>query len=248
MSGGRSRGVAERVKWLAAEAAVIVLGVLIALAIDAWYGTLLESRAEQVYLAQLIEDLRETERQMASATEDNRTAEESTTRLLSHLRGEAWKADSIRGWLGRVQRVNNPVPVLGTAEALIATGDLRIIEDGKARVAITRYLSRSRDFWLVPLYQLEEEHRAVAAGLLHLADLAGLEPSERGRVPIRADARSHNRPPFLPNEREFGSDPRVHSLVADLAEKKIGMRGYRDSMAREAIELRRTLEPLLRGR
>jgi hypothetical protein len=169
-----------RSKWLIGEIAVIVLGVLIALGIDAWYGVVLERQAERTYLEQLIQDLASTETQMAEAAVRTARSEESAQLLADHLRATPLNADSIRVWLSQLQSVDNPVPVLGTAEALVSTGDLRIIDSPEARVAITRWLSRSRDFWLVPVYQLEEQHKATLTRLLHTADRAGIEPGTVG--------------------------------------------------------------------
>jgi hypothetical protein len=231
-----------------AETVVIVLGVLIALGLDAWYGTIQESRVARVYLIQLVEDLRDTQNQMAAAAQRTRHAEETATRLLLSLGSDsALDADSLRAWLAAVQSVDNPVPVLGTAEALVSTGDLRLVEDVTVRAAITRWLSRSRDYWLVPLYQLEDRHRVTLSGLLRLADRAGVAPESRGDSSNPPTQRRAQRPPFREDLLLFLSDPSVYSLVADLSELKGDMVSFRLSMSREAANLRSILEPLLEG-
>jgi hypothetical protein len=236
----------ERARWLVAELAVIVLGVLIALALDAWYGRVVDARDEQTYLSQLIEDLRETERQMHAAAARTRPAEESARSLVRALRDVAEpEADSIRIWLTRAQGFDNPVPVMGTAEALVSTGDLRLVDNAEVRAAVTRWLSRSRDFWLVPLYQLEDQHRAIQAELLAIADRTGLEPLARGLLPLAGQARRPDRPPFQSDVRAFVGDPSAYSLLASLAETKGAMSRFRSAMAAEARELRTVLEPLL---
>ena len=237
----------ERARWLLAEIVIIVLGVLIALALDAWYGTLVEARAEQTYLAQLIEDLRETERQMHAAAARTLLAEESVARLLEAVvSADEPEGDSIRIWLTRARAVNNPVPILGTAEALVSTGDLRLLDDAEVRAAITRWLSRSRDFWLVPLYQLEDHHRQLQTELLTIADRRGLEPLTRGLISLGDRERYEDRPPFQRDVAAFRREPRTYSLLANLSEVKQAMSRYRAAMADEALELRQVLEPLVR--
>lgn len=238
-----------RLRWLIAEVVVIVLGVLIALGIDSLRERVAEARLERAYLVQLIEDLAETERQIESALQRTASAEESAAKLLDHLRSsQRPDADSIRSWLSAARYVNNPVPVLGTVEALVSTGDLRLLQDPTARVAVTRWMSRSRDFWLVPLYQLEDRHARVFDQLLHKADLTGLEPDFRGRQSIEPGARRAERPPFPSDARTFSADPEVHSLVADLVQLKAAMVSYRSSMGEEAAQLRGVLEPLVADR
>jgi hypothetical protein len=236
----------ERARWLLTEIVIIVLGVLTALALDAWYGRLVEAQDEQTYLSQLIEDLRETERQMQAAAARTVPAEESAAKLLRAVGGAIEpEADSIRVWLTLAAAVDNPVPILGTAEALVSTGDLRLVADAKVRAAITRWLSRSRDFWLVPLYQLEDHHRRMQTELLAIADRTGVEPLTRGVVLLDRRTRRPERPPFETDVSAFVREPLTYSLIASLSEAKEAMSRYRAAMADEARELREILEPLV---
>ena len=238
-----------RGRWLLAEITVVVLGVLIALWVNAWYGGVLDSRDEQIYLGQLIEDLAETERQMEDAASNTLPAEESAAALIRTIRGDGGLSpDSVNSLLRRIRLFNNPVPILGTAEALVSTGDLRLLRDPVARSAITRWMSRSRDYWLSPLSQLEDRHEQLLLELLAIADQWGVEPPGRGGVPIDDEDRRQGRPPFLPDVSSFLRDPRTYSVVASLSETKQTMARIRRVMATEAGMLRQALEPLLEAR
>jgi hypothetical protein len=238
--------LARRGRWLLAEITVVVLGVLIALWVNAWYGGVLDARDEQIYLGQLIEDLAETERQMEEAASNTIQAEESAAALIRAIRGdEEPSPDSVNMLLRRIRIFNNPVPILGTAEALVSTGDLRLLPDPVARTAITRWMSRSRDYWLSPLSQLEDRHEQLLLELLTIADRWGVEPPGRGGVPIDGEDRRQGRPPFMPDVSSFLRDPRIYSVVANLAETKQTMARFRRVMSEDAGRLRQELEPLL---
>ena len=132
-----------KLRWFAAEFLVVVTGVLIALAINAWWGNRQDAARERAYLRQLDADLDESLR--AFAREDSIQEAVSTPALLTVLgswgSGTPFPADSIvhhsrRMFTGRVVQ-----PTTGTAEALVATGDLTLIRNDSLRNAITAYLS-----------------------------------------------------------------------------------------------------------
>lgn len=54
--------------------------------------------------------------------------------------------DSLARWIHRCWVLEDARPVLGTAEALVATGDLALIRDDSLRTAIMTYLDKVEDF------------------------------------------------------------------------------------------------------
>jgi hypothetical protein len=230
-------------KPLLGELVVIVVGVLIALGVDAWYDGVVEARVEVAYLDQLLEDLAETESQMLAADASNAEGGASLAKLLAGFGSTVSPtSDSVRAWLGSARFVDNPVPILSTAEALVATGDLRLIRDGTLRVAVTRWLSRSRDFWLEPIYQLEELHREryfevtafvdpmalPRAGRSFSDSLFGYAQPKETLYPIDAD--------------RFFHEKRVYVLLTDLYHLRVSMTSFRKSMREEAERLRRAIQ------
>ncbi len=223
----------ERSRWFFAEFVVIIVGVLVALAIDEWRGTLQDEEREQEYLTQLAADLRATEEMFVAAAELNAPWQNAARQLvgLFEQRGPA-DIETVRRLLADARQFNNPVPVLGTAEALVSTGDLRLIRDPRIRSEITRYLSRSRDFWLFPIYQLEEQHRNVYMNIAVLAQRYGLSPAYR-EGPAAGPGR--------PDLNGFLADPEAYVYVARYAELKESVAGVRDAMSGEAAALRSLL-------
>lgn len=235
--GGVSK-VANRAKWFVTELVVIVAGVLTALGIDAWYDKRIEARDERIYLEQLIEDLNETERLFCTNMDQNLEAIKSTTKLLKAFSLEDYPPnDSIKIWLSKVEYLNNPVPILGTAEALIASGDLRLIHNAESRASITRWLSRSRDFWLIPLYQLEDQHRTNYFELMEYVDAMALQTNDSlyGFFPP-------DKSPFPFNPNQFFQEHHVYSLLTNLYKLKESMERFQDDMCLDATNLRSLIE------
>jgi cell division protein ZapA (FtsZ GTPase activity inhibitor) len=219
------------------ELVLIVAGILIALAIDQWREGIDEAKRADVFLQQLVSDLASTEKQMADAADRTLESEQLAENIVNAFEsGHIPTIAELRDWLAKTQYVNNPVPVLGTAEALVSTGDLRHIAQSQARSNITGYLSRSRDFWLVPLYNLEEFHADLYHELLTIADEYGITPSHRkGRIERTEDKDIYG----------FFASSRAYVAAAKLSETKHAMAGYRRGMAQEARELKESLVPLL---
>jgi hypothetical protein len=131
--------------WFAAEIAVVVVGVLIALALNAWWAGRQDAAREATYLRQLAADLERTEQQISIADSVSRGSERATAQLLrAYYRPQVPPADSVRRWLASAVSYSATRPVLGTAEALVATGDLGLVDDDSLRSAITSYLEGAR--------------------------------------------------------------------------------------------------------
>src|SRR5262245_17607244 len=73
------------VRWFAAEFLLVVSGVLVALALQAWYQGQQNARAERVYIAQLRADLDTTNKMLRAAFEWDSTRLEAHARLVAAL-------------------------------------------------------------------------------------------------------------------------------------------------------------------
>lgn len=218
---------------LVAEVLVIVAGVLIALAIDEWWTSVEESDLADIYLNQVIADLITTEERFAEI-ELRGTARNEAALSLLVIFEENKEPDlkRVQELLFSMRGFNNPVPVLGTIETLISTGDLRLIPDTHVRVKITEFLSYVRDYWLTPLYQNENNYRLLFTRIQILAAQYGISP--RGANHPSRDPETVNVPGFLANDEAY-------AMLAEIVRMQTYFRGYRDSMIRETTELRHVL-------
>ena len=227
----------RRSRWLAAELLVIVVGVLVALAIDEWRENVEDARTAAEYLHQLVADLESTERQMIDAGEVNGVSESATRKLVAAFEGrESTLLSDVRQLLTEVEVFDNPVPVLGAAEALMSTGDLRLIGDATTRLEITSYLSRSRDYFLVPLYQHEEVHRDLILQLYKLAQQYGISPQDSG---------GHAHGGKESDVSSFLASSEAYAVTLRLAKIKSDMAWYRQSVGADSSKMRQSLELLI---
>jgi hypothetical protein len=141
----RARRWARNARWFLAEFMVVLTGVLVALALNAWWGERQNRQLERVYLLQLHEDLAASEADLSAF------ADEMMTRALhSAAVGHAfWDPSStspedLMVSLGAPLSANRTRPVLGTAQALVATGDLRLIRSDRLRSELMSYLEWSQ--------------------------------------------------------------------------------------------------------
>ena len=139
---GRLAQAVREQNWFAVglEVVIVIVGVVIGFQITAWGAARSDAAREQIYLRQLAEDLRETERLAAEADSALEPAEWSHARLLqAFLRAQPPLEDSLAAWSFEWIDVIPVQPVMGTDDALIATGDLTLIREDSLRIAVTRY-------------------------------------------------------------------------------------------------------------
>ena len=113
----------KRQDWVAVsiELGVLVVGILGALAVDAWWQEREEDRRVGEYVSQLAVDLADTEDAVAADLEANRTYAARIDSLARAFTAGAPPPDSTLRRLTRVGYAFSQ-PVRGTADALIATG------------------------------------------------------------------------------------------------------------------------------
>ena len=243
----------SKVRWLGAEYLVIVLGVLTAVGINAWWGERQDRTNEQEYLRQLAADLRETEQAMDAMDRYMLPFERAPRRLAqAHFLTQPPPRDSVIAWAAVAPVYETVGPVLGTAEALVSAGDLRLIQDDSLRVAITAYLDDSRGYvrsyerWqasllahtgdyvaLAPISQIFAE--AIGTGALDSLDRAD---SWQVLVPPSADVPAFDAPSFV-------RDQATHRLMTQFVVDKFNIRLVRSYYRRDAAALREQVEAAL---
>jgi hypothetical protein len=125
-------------KRLIAELAVIVAGVLIALAADSWWEQRQERQRAEAYLEQLLVDFQHTERQIRNAIGGDNRKFESASRVTDRaFRGQFPPADSLDLPTG----YDYFLPPTGTLTALVQGGDLRLFRSDTLRIELVAYSS-----------------------------------------------------------------------------------------------------------
>jgi hypothetical protein len=123
-------------KRLLAEFAVIVAGVLIALAVDAWWGRRQERERAEEYLEQLLVDFQETERRLRGTIAGESERLERVNRTIDRaLHGPLPHADSLDLPTG----YNQFEPLTGTLAALVQGGDLRLLGSDSVRFELIAF-------------------------------------------------------------------------------------------------------------
>lgn len=127
-------------RWFTAEFLVVVTGVLVALALNAWWQDRENTALEQAYLQQLSVDL-ETNEQMARTTLDYMDERlQAGSLLLDAIRARPLPPpDSLDRWLNGFLGIAPLYPRMATVQALIETGDLNLIRRDGLRTAIIDY-------------------------------------------------------------------------------------------------------------
>ncbi len=128
---------------LAAEFVVIVVGVLVALGVDAARDAREDQIRGAAYLQQLRADLSATADGVADAIAVDRRAREGADRLLEALTsGPLPPSDSLAAWvLSTTNSSASFYPTMGTVTALVESGELRLLRDERLRQYVLEYHS-----------------------------------------------------------------------------------------------------------
>jgi len=160
-----------RLRWFAAEIAVVVAGVLIALALNAWW-TDRDARARERLV---LEDLREDFR--FNKAEIGRIRDFSDLYLSRFDRLASMSDDSIAGMSADatmdyiLATFSNWTfdPVTGSLDALIASGDMGLIRDRTLRERLTTFQGALRD----SEEEKQDAYDLIGEGLRKMSRLGG---------------------------------------------------------------------------
>lgn len=142
------REFSRKAKWFGAEFLVVVAGVVVALAGTSWWEGLEDRDRETAYLEQLGSDLDVTYRRLDEADSTMRPGDIASARMVQSYRTPEFpSSDSLHRWIPAAYdwEGKSAQLVVATAETLLATGDLRLIESGRLRSAVVRYLQAAEE-------------------------------------------------------------------------------------------------------
>ena len=127
---------------LTAEFLVIVVGVLVALAVDAMVERREERRRERAYIEELRVEVDGLGEILESIVESGTALRETQQKVIDGLAAPVIPpADSMGHWFDRSLRTSTFRPYTPIADALIETGDLSLILDDDVRRAVIAYRS-----------------------------------------------------------------------------------------------------------
>ncbi|MDT8340793.1 MAG: hypothetical protein RQ751_04705 [Longimicrobiales bacterium] len=207
-------------RWLA-EFVVIVVGVLVALGVDAAREAREERAREAAYLEQLHADLTTTADSLRAAIAVEETARAGGDRLLDALDGgELPPPDMLGTWLQSATNWSTFQPNMGTVTALVESGDFRLLRDPILRQAVLQYHSEVVSALRIIDGITPHTWRTVER-LGALVNWRALNrPDAPGRFPVRWEV--------------LASDRAFHGALADLGittnNRIFALRGLRDAL------------------
>ncbi|MDX1418530.1 MAG: hypothetical protein R3181_01070 [Rubricoccaceae bacterium] len=239
-----------KVRWFAAEYLIVVLGVLTAVALNAWWQGRQDAASERTYLLQLQADLLETERLVAEADAVMAPVDADGARLVrAFFLPERPPVDSIVAWFSGASRVRDARPVMGTVEALIATGDLALLRNDSLRSAVTAYLDESRKTVRIHDGEVERWVDALLAFRRHLnpAALDEASPSpdrldSLRQTPLWTLPVGDRRDPFPLDVESLLNDRGAYDEAKQMHLYKGTLRAMRAWMRRDARALREQVD------
>ena len=136
-----SQAVREQ-NWFAValEVVIVILGVVIGFQITTWGQSRSDGSKERVYLLQLENDIERTIDNLHLIDHVMASRELASAKLLrAFQRPSPPPRDSLLIWVYELQAGAVPSPTMRTVEALISTGDLRLLRNDSLQIRITEY-------------------------------------------------------------------------------------------------------------
>lgn len=127
----------RRIRHALSEIAYIVIGVLIALAMNSWWQKRSDRERERHYLLQLLEDNKANEYVFTAALRRDSLYRTRALRISQVLRSRTPlpPTDSLVSW--HAWGGTDFFPQTGALDALLRTGDLRLLQSDSVRIAVT---------------------------------------------------------------------------------------------------------------
>jgi len=215
-------------KRLAVEAAAIVISILMAFWIDAWW----QDRSDQIrikeYLSQVREDTLDNQRRLTEALQLEKGQQGVVQEILVALRSPApMTLDSARKWTQLEPGFiwySDPRLLDGAISALVATGDINLVHNPRVKTSLINYLGQLKA-------DMNEIDRGVNQFLIHESEL--LRVFELARIPSTESAKV-----ALANELLSIQHDKTAAVVFRLLEKNITNRiWYLEQMLAATEEL-----------
>lgn len=154
------------VKWFASEFLVVVAGILVALGLQAWWQDRQDASRGAQYQQQVLSDVLATERTLRDSIAIDRS-NYSAAKLLGtalYAPGIPTREQTLQWLTSHSGWIADPRPVLGNVNALIQTGEIRLVSNPEVRRAIISYASTMATTW--------EDRREQGARMVRANDLA----------------------------------------------------------------------------
>jgi len=163
---------------LTLELVVVVVGILLALGIDSWRAERQERALEVSILTQLETDLVRADEQLSGEIAKTEAAAQSALDLLAAARGgREVPDDSIVAWITGVSWWSDPFPATASAQALVSSNSLHVIQSDALRSSVVTFLDQVRQLESrIPRHELE-----ITEWMNRVADLS--DPLSRGPMP-----------------------------------------------------------------
>ena len=134
----------QKIPWnrLSVEAAAIVASILLAFAIDAWWGASLERQAELDYLIALQKDFLETRESLDNQLDVASVLFDRVDQVLAVIADTktASLPVSFSSMIGGSYHIPRPVSITGTYKDMVNSGNLQLIRNENLRVAMAGFM------------------------------------------------------------------------------------------------------------
>ena len=206
----------QSIPWrrISVEAAAIVVSILLAFSIDAWW----QDRSDQIrlkeYLSQVRADTLDNQRRLTEALQLEKAQQGVVQEILVALRSAApMTIDSARTWTqiepGFIW-YSDPRLLDGAIAALVATGDINLVHNPRVKTSLINYLGQLKA-------DMNEIDRGVNQFLIHEGEL--LRVFELARIPGNESSKV-----ALANELFSIQNDKAAAVVFRLLEKNITSR------------------------
>ncbi len=250
----RLKAAIREQNWFAVvlEFFIVVMGVVIGFQISAWGQDRADRDREQTYLTQLAADLRETEQILANRDERMARSTHHNTDQLMLSFGQAQRPprNSVSQWLQGIFYTAAPNPVMGTVEALVASGDFGAIRDDSLRASILRYLDVARE-WMGDQFLYREEARERADLLRRMISIPAIRDElvdlREGHITLDDDTTGAAVSPdwtypFPHDVFDIYTSPDVLNRLYDYRSSIRALQNSRTRFARTTVALREKIE------
>ena len=250
----------RRLHWRAAilEILIVFVGVVVALGADAWWDRRQDEARAVAYLEQIAGELAESESELEEVIGGMRRQVVAASQLTrAAYAAEPPTEAELRDWAFTNSYYVLPVLTMGTAQALVSTGDVRLVPDREMRTrlvstvnAIDDYYAWSRNQvteWFLPAWH--EYH----SFFLWTALVFERTPPDSIDARARADSTYPLPPgervqPFSLDIRSQVRDPDFHAVMFDTHMSRNDLLRHTVKIRDELVALREEIEGWLGDR
>jgi hypothetical protein len=205
----------SKIDWVArlSELIVIVLGILIAFALNSWWDARTDKIRESDYIKQLRSDFEENQKNLEAAIEAEKGLKKNLESIVELIKTPPCdkNAELLSELLPQVLSFTRFTPVTGTYGSLIHSGDIGLIENADLRRSLVSFASTWDLIW-IELQRLGDWiYSAISSPVAQefiIAEMMVLDPKTRHKLPLEVKEKI--------NYLSLLSDKRFNKFVADL--------------------------------